>query len=199
MVFTIEELKQKYKNFSDEKGKISRLVQKGELIPIIKGIYEDNPNINPVYIAPWLYGPSYLSFDYALYTYGLIPEAVYVYTSATYNKRKRKTYNTTFGVYTYQDVPKTAYPYGIVIKVDGAYSFQIATREKALCDKLYTIKPVRNLKEFQYLVFEDLRIDEQDFWNLDLKDLLFLAPFYHSTNLNFLYQFIQKEKKWRTL
>ncbi len=189
MVFSTGELVQKYKNYVDAKGKIRRLVEKGELIPIVRGLYEDDPNAEPSYLAQWIYSPSYLSFDYALYVYDLIPEASYAYTSATFGKRKKKTYNTAFGLYTYQDIPRNVYPYGILGKTDLNYSYQIAACEKALCDKLYTIKPVKNMKEFRYLLFEDLRIDEEDFWSLKMEDILFLAPLYNSTNLDFLFRF----------
>lgn len=192
MIFSTSELMQIYKDYSDAKGKIRRLVRDGDLIPIIKGLYEDNPKVDPSYLAPWIYSPSYLSFDYALYIYNIIPEAVYSYTSATFNKGKRKTYKNKFGTYVYQDVPKAAYPYGVMAKIDGNYSYHIATCEKAICDKLYTIAPVRNMKEFRYLLFEDLRIDEDNFRALNLNDILFLAPLYHSTNLKFLMQFIKR-------
>ena len=51
------------------------------------------------------------------------------------------------------------------------------------------------MKEFRYLLFEDLRIDEDNFWTLNLNDMLFLAPLYHSTNLDFLIKLIQKKRK----
>ena len=43
-----------------------------------------------------------------------------------------------FGVFTYRDVPIEAYSEEILLKEENVYSFQIATPEKALCDKLYT-------------------------------------------------------------
>ena len=171
-------------------------VKNGELIPIVRGLYEDNPNVEPSYLAPWIYSPSYLSFDYALYIYDLIPETAYVYTSATFRKRKKKTYNTAFGLYTYQDIPKNVYPYGVLGKTaDSTYSYQIAVCEKALCDKLYTINPVKNMKEFKYLLIEDLRIDEENFWSLNMEDILFLAPLYNSTHLNYLSWFVRGGRK----
>ena len=113
----------------------------GDLIPIIKGLYEDNPKVEPSYLAPWIYGPSYLSFDYALYFYDIIPETVYTYTSATFNKRKRKEYRNYFGVYTYRDVPKAVYHHGVTAKTDGNYSYHIATARKQ-----YVISSIRLLQ-----------------------------------------------------
>ena len=54
MIFSTSELMQIYKDYSDAKGKIRRLVRKGDLIAIIKGLYEDNPKVDPSYLAPLL-------------------------------------------------------------------------------------------------------------------------------------------------
>ena len=194
MVFSYAELLQNYNNYVDAKGKIRRLIRDETLIPIGKGLYENNADVNPSYLAPWIYSPSYLSFDYVLSLYGMIPEKVCLYTSATFGKRKKKLYTNAFGSYSYQDIPHKAYPYGVKVETDGSYSYQIATCEKALCDKLYTLHPVRNIKELNYLLFEDLRIDEDVFLSLNMKDILFLCPLYHSTNLNYLSKLVQRRK-----
>lgn len=192
MIFSSKELQEKYQDYSDPKGKIRRLVEDNKLFPIVRGLYEDDRTIAPSYLAPWICSPSYLSFDYALYLYDLIPEKVFAYTSATFGKRRRKEFRNMFGVYTYQDVPKDAYPYGIASKIDGDYSYQIATKEKALCDKLYSISPVRNIKELRYLIFDDLRIDEDDFNELDKESIICIAPLYHARNLDLLSRLVQR-------
>ena len=92
----------------------------------------------------------------------------------------------------YHDIPKLAFPHCVSAEIKGNYSYQIATCEKALCDKLYTLHPVRNIKELNYLLFEDLRIDEDIFLSLNMKDILFLGPLYHSTNLNYLSKLVQR-------
>ena len=192
MIFSTSELMQKYSNYADAKGKIRRLVSEGKLIPITRGLYEDDAGTDPAYLAPWIYGPSYLSFDYVLYIHDLIPEAVHALTSATFSKRKTKIFRNRFGTYIYHDIPALAYPHCVTAEIKGNYSYQIATCEKALCDKLYAIAPVRNMNEFRNLLFDDLRIDESDFWSLKLEDIEFLAPLYHSTNLNFLNRLIKR-------
>ena len=75
---------------------------------------------------------------------------------------------------------------------ENGYSYQIATPEKALCDKLYTIPPVKNLAEFSALLFEDLRIDENEFKKLDMDAIEKLAPLYRTNNLKFLVKFIRR-------
>ena len=88
MIITAQQLKEQYSKYVDINGKIARDVKKEKLFPLVKGIYETNPNTNGSRLAQFIYGPSYLSFDYALAEYGLIPEAVYVFTCATFNKKK---------------------------------------------------------------------------------------------------------------
>lgn len=48
----------------------------GEYTKVVKGIYETNSDTAGYLLAGSIYGPSYLSFDFALSYYGMIPEAV---------------------------------------------------------------------------------------------------------------------------
>ncbi len=195
MIITTQQLKEEYSDFVDINGKILRDIKNGKLFPLVKGIYETNPNTHGSRIAQFIYGPSYLSFDYVLHYQGLIPEAVYnTFTCATYNKKKIKTYTNSFGTFIYRDVPKAVFSLGVFAFQDGEYSYQVATPEKALCDKLYTISPVKTIKDLERLLFEDLRIDEDRFNELNKRDILELAPLYRSTNLNLLEKLIKGEK-----
>ncbi|MGM9858480.1 MAG: hypothetical protein ACI311_04430 [Bacilli bacterium] len=195
MIVYSQQLKEKYINFSDIKGKIAREIKKNRLFPLVKGIYETNGNVDGYKLAQVIYGPSYLSFDYALYYYGIIPEAVYnTFTCATINKRKIKIYNNKFGTYTYRDVPANVYHFGISLYSDGQYTYHLAEPEKALCDKLYIMPPVRSIKELKRMLFEDLRIDEELFYNLNKEDICLIAPLYHSNNLNMLLKLIKEGK-----
>lgn len=77
-----------YKNYKFPANKVARIVNDGSYIKLTKGLYESNPNIPGYLLANAIYGPSYLSFEFALSYHGLIPEAVYTYTSATFKKKK---------------------------------------------------------------------------------------------------------------
>jgi hypothetical protein len=193
MIKTTDELVLLYKNYSDPIGKIHREIKKRRLIPIIKGVYETDEKVPGHYLAGTIYGPSYLSFEYALSYYGLIPERVYTYTNATYNKNKTKKYKNLFGLYTYRDIPKTAYPYGVSSHVENGYSYTIAIPEKALCDRLYIAPPLKSMKMLKTLIFDDLRIEEEDFNSLDFDILLILCDLYKSTNIKLLKKIITKE------
>lgn len=193
MIYSFDDLVLKFRDYTDIKGKIRRELQSGKLIQVIRGLYETDADVSGKYLAGRIFGPSYLSFDYALALYSLIPEAVYrTYTSATFQKRKSKQYQNHFGVFTYRDIPSEVYPLGILLHEENGYSYQIATPEKALCDKLYTLQPAKNLGELRALLFDDLRIDEQEFGKLNMNNLNELAPLYHASNLNLLSKLIRR-------
>lgn len=195
MILTTQQLKEKYAYLSDPVGKISRDIKNKKIFPLVKGVYETDANVHGSKLAQFIYGPSYLSFDYVLHIQGLIPEMVYnTFTCATYNKRKIKTYTNYFGTFIYRDVPKEVFNLGINVLIDGQYSYQVATPEKAICDKLYILNPVKDVSDLKKMLFDDLRIDEEVFYNLNKEDILKIAPLYYSKNLNLLVKFIKGEK-----
>ena len=71
----------------------------------------------------------------------------------------------------------------------------IATPEKAVCDKLYTVSPCANRKELSELLFANLRIDESDFRNLDLKEMAELAGLYQTANHRLLVSLIKEMER----
>ena len=162
------------------------MVKNGDLISLKRGIYVFSEKyrtspLNYISIANILHQPSYVSFEYALSYYGLIPERVYTITSASCKKSVE--YSTPLGNFSYQKIPAKAYSLGIEWKyseLDGGYF--IATREKALCDKIYADKRVKNLKENEVLEYleEDLRIDYEELLKLDTKLLWHIAMGYGS-------------------
>lgn len=192
MIKTTAMLLEEYKNYRSPANKVSRLASKGEIIPIVKGLYETDKTVSGYLLAGSIYGPSYLSFEFALSQYGLIPEAVYTFTSATFEKKKKKIYNTPFGTFLYRDVPPNAFPKDIKIYKENEYSFLMASKEKALCDLLYTKSPVGSQKELISMLFEDMRIEEQEFDRLDKEKLCRLSTFYHCRNLQLLTKVIRR-------
>ncbi len=197
MILTFDSLAQKFGNYTDVRGKIRREVQSGRLTQVARGLYETDAHADGTYLAGAIYGPSYLSFDSVLSMYSLIPEAVIgTYTSATFRKGKTKQYENAFGVFTYRDIPSAAYPFGVQLRQEGGYSYQVATPEKALCDKLYAVSPVGSVKALRALLFDDLRIDEGEFGRLNFDDVRELAPLYRSTNHNYLIKLLGG-REWR--
>ncbi len=192
MVKTHNMIMHELNEYRNPKTKLGRLVKEGVYTPVIRGLYETNPSTAGYLLAGSIYGPSYLSFDFALSYYGMIPEIVHTVTCATYNKKKKRIYETEFGNFIYRDVPVKAYPIGIIIKNEGDYSFQIATKEKALSDKLYSMKPISNQKELETVLVDDLRIDMDEVLKLDENDLREISEAYHSTNVSLLYRLVRR-------
>lgn len=192
MIKTTAMLHDDLKDYVNPTAKIRRLVANGDLVPIIRGLYETDRDIPGHFLAPIIYGPSYLSFEFALAFYSLIPEAVYNFTSATFEKRKTKQYTTPFGTYSYQDVPSDIYPFGLNLHSEHGYGFMMASPEKAICDELYKIAPVKNVRELEELLFENLRVDQEEFFNLNLTDLQNLSVRYHTQNHKLLHSYLRR-------
>lgn len=148
-------------------NKIGRMVEKGLLVPIKKGFYAVSPEITgtPIslpLVANLLYGPSYVSMDYALSYYGIIPERVVEITSMTTSRGKM--FDLPIGRFSYIHAPVALYTVGIV-RVENAdrTGFLMACHEKALCDKLLFSRNlnIRSIRALRELLFDDLRVDDE--------------------------------------
>ena len=144
--------------------KIVQMKNKGMLTALKSGLYLYNPVydealVSKEIIANLLLGPSYISFDYALWYYGLIPESVHEVQSAT--TKRSKSYSTPLGVFSYKQVKKELYNIALEIHDSKGGNFIIASKEKALCDKVYYTKdiPIRSKSAMFAFLEDDLRID----------------------------------------
>lgn len=183
------------KNYASPAKKIERMVKNGELTRVVRGLYETDPHTPGYLLAAAIYGPSYLSFEYALAHHGLIPEAVHQITSASFDKKRAKQFETPFGIFIYRDVPEEAFSYGVQPLIENGYSYRLATPEKALCDELYKLSPCANRAELEQLLFEYFRIDRQAFLRLDLAEMEQLAELYQTKNHKLLQSWIRKENR----
>lgn len=195
MIKTTNMILAELSTYANPKAKLSRLVKEGEYLPITRGLYETDRSVPMHLLAGAIYGPSYISFAYALAFYGMIPEAVYAVTSATFEKRRNKKYQTPFGTFLYRDVPSAAFPWGIRVMREGDYFYRIAAPEKALCDQLYTMPPAANVRELAVLLFDDLRVEERALKNLNTEKVSFLAPLYRSTNIRKLAALLKRRQR----
>ncbi len=194
MLFTtdvlIEQLSEEYSN---PRCRLGRLVSKGQYIPIIRGLYEDDPDTPGQYLAGEIYGPSYLSFEYAMAFQGLSePSGERIYTSATCGKHKLKQHVTPFGVYTYRDVPAAVFGQEVDFYEVGTYRYSIARPEKALCDKLYSLPPISYQRDLDEILLKDLRIDRYRLMDLNVKVIERLSEGYHSNNVRLLLKYLSK-------
>lgn len=193
MIYDVQNLMVKYKSYSNINQKVSLECKKGNLIRIKRGLYTDDLSHDLEAIANICYGPSYISFEYALSYYGIIPEHVSTITSATYDKKNNKSYLLKDAAFEYRCIPKSAFPIGIkLMKTQNGCTYKIASKEKALCDMLYSQYPVRSISDLKVLLFDDLRIDENELMSLDKETIKEIAPLYHSNTLNVFSKYVVK-------
>lgn len=196
MIYTTISLKNKYLNISNINQKISLEIKKSNYTRIKKGLYTDSLTTYAPIIANICYEPSYISFKYALYYYGLIPKYVSIFTSACFNKKNNKTYILLNAIFEYRSIPNEVFNYGIIYKEnENGIKYKLAKKEKSLCDILYSSYPVRSIKNLKILLFENLRINEIEFYNLDFDFINEITPLYHLNTLNTLIKYIKGEMK----
>lgn len=116
---------------------VHRYAKRGIFVKLRKGLYclADQPP-SEMAIANRLYEPSYLSFEFALSYYHLIPEAAYTITSAT--SRPTRTLTALGKTFEYHRLKKSVFTGYEPVKV-GTETIFMATPEKALVDTLYFV------------------------------------------------------------
>ena len=153
--------------------KISELIKGGELVSVRRGLYVPGPETDlPIpdlfVIANNLRGPSYISLESALSHWGLIPERVHEVSSITLKASKK--YVNDLGRFTFQYLASPYYSFGIEsIRLTDQQTALIASKEKALCDKIITTSGVflRSRQQTLDFLIEDLRVDEESLVHLD--------------------------------
>lgn len=132
----------------------------GEILALKKGLYVTKLYLLTSmekekygqYIANILRYPSYISLEYALNVYGVIPEGIFSITSIT--TKTPRDFDNSLGSFTYRNIKANLFS-GFKNLMFGNNRIKFATKAKALFDFLY-LKKVNNI--------EDLRL------NLDVFD-----------------------------
>lgn len=176
--------------FSEQKyprDKIKNLLAKGDLIHLKQGLYllgdEYRRDYSKEVIAGMLYGPSAISFEYALSYHGIIPERVEVLTSVCF--KRNKTFSTPIGEFSYRYQAPELYPLGINLIQTDLGNFFLATPEKALCDLAYDSKIMGPEEAVDYLL-GSLRADENELLKLDASLLMRLGKIYRRQSVQYL-------------
>ncbi len=102
--------------YAKPRDKTRAMLKAGEIVRVKKGIYVFGERYRR---GPWsreilanlIYGPSYISLDYALSYYGVIPERVVVVTSVTLSRSRQ--FETPVGLFTYRSLSRRKYSIGI--------------------------------------------------------------------------------------
>jgi len=129
------------------RNQLERWRKSGRIIRLKRGVFilaadDRRVELSRPYLANQLYGPSYVSLEYALSYYGLIPERVNDITSVTSRKTIRVTNEA--GTFIYQHVKSKAYRGFQMMKDENGLVFFMAEPEKAVIDFLYL-----NLNKFR--------------------------------------------------
>ncbi len=178
-IFTALELHSLLGGYRNKAAKVSSLLHRGEIVQIRRGLYTFaaplcRETLACGVLANRIYGPSYVSEDFALSFHGLIPEMPAVVTSIAMG-RSRKFIND-FGIFSYRYCRSQAYPIGVIAVGEGQNRFLIATPEKALFDKVFFDRRFDGGDPEAYL-FQDLRLDTDKSKQFDKQLLALLAPF----------------------
>ncbi|HOE14701.1 MAG TPA: hypothetical protein PLL62_01925 [Candidatus Saccharicenans sp.] len=200
-IFDYQTLIDILKDLSSPRDKITDLLRQEIIIRVKKGLYVFAPKYrthpySKELLANLIHGPSYLSLDYALAYYGVIPERVEAVTSVTPNRSRR--FNTPVGLFIYRQIPAAAYETGQVrTETDHEQAFLIATPEKALADKIVSLRglAITSAAEMQRFLEEDLRIELDFLKTLPAARIDDFARRYHSRKLRYLSQLVRQLQK----
>lgn len=152
--------------------KVQSLEKAGEIIRLKRGLYVVSHEVSGKEIdarlcANHIYGPSYVSLQWALRWYGLIPEQVHAMTSVT-TKRSRS-FENQLGTFVYYQVSPKYFPIGVTSVCDNAACCLMATPEKALCDVILrdSFLPPQSVSGLVQYLEEDIRFDMDAFRQFD--------------------------------
>ena len=157
--------------YANPRDRVTAMLRRGDVIRVKKGLYVFGPDLrrrpySRELLANLIYGPSFVSLDTALSFHGLIPERVEAVTSVTSKRPKR--FETPVGTFIYRGSPRRSFHLGMDRVEEGDVAFLIATRERALADKVRDQRgnPIRTKGDAARYLFDDLRIDEEEFESL---------------------------------
>jgi predicted transcriptional regulator of viral defense system len=190
--FDYQTLMDTVREYARPRMKISAMLAKGDIVRIKKGLYilGDSLRRRPYckeLLANLIYGPSYLSLEYALHYHGLTPERVETLTSVTCGRSR--SFDTPAGFFSYRMISLEAFSIGMdrVELADGR-SFLIAIPEKALADRIVAERGggISTQKDLHDYLLSSLRIDPSALCKLDPGRLAEIARCYRSRRIKLL-------------
>jgi len=200
-IFDYQTLTDALGELSFPRDKITDLIRKRIIIRIKKGLYifGDRYRRHPYskeLLANLIYGPSYVSLDYALDFYGFIPERSEALTSVTLGRSRK--FHTPVGLFIYRQTPIHAYQAGMVrVEGDHGQAFLIASPEKALADKIISERgvPIASPTGMRQFLVESLRIDISTIQSLSIEKIEEYSGLYHSRKLRQLSKLVERVRK----
>ena len=155
-----------YDNPEHLRRQVRDWTKKGYLLPLKKGLYifsQDYRKLQPsvLFVANFLVVPSYVSLEYVLREYNIIPEKVTVFTSIT--TKKTNVFENCLGRFEYRSVKENLF-FGFKKQTYQNQKIFIASPEKALLDYFYLNPNCGG--EFSY--FESMRLQNLEILDVDL-------------------------------
>jgi hypothetical protein len=178
---------------ADWKGKIARMLSKGELVSLRRGLYASRRDLDPNCLAGPIYGPSYVSFETALAWHGMIPEGVAEILSAT--TKRPAGFENDFGRFRYLTIPKAVYPVGIQRVTESDLPFLIASPTKALVDRIAREPGFRSMADVARWM-EGMRIETG--CGLHEGELMECAEHYGRPSVRWLLRYARKNQLIRS-
>jgi len=141
---------------------LNRWSQAGKVIRLKRGLYSlpEDRRKSPLsvrWLANALYSPSYVSLEYMLSWYDMIPERVGMVTSIT--TLKTATFKNTLGQFVYRNIKKDLFFGFEEVHDEFGSSVLVATPEKAILDTIYLYSGWKSSREF---LEKNLRLQQLD-------------------------------------
>ncbi len=125
--------------------------QKGYIHRVVNRWYVFSKTLRPeelLIVSNRIYSPSYISLQWAMSNYRLIPEGVYTVTAIT--SLKTQDFNTSIGTFSYKHVkPSLMFGYRLVSFENTMY--KLAEPEKLMLDYLYLNPSINSLEDLESL------------------------------------------------
>lgn len=174
---------------ADQRGKIARMLHRGELFSLRRGLYASRRDLDPLCLANAIYGPSCISFETALAWHGMIPERVEEILSAS--PRRPKQFDNDFGRFRYLAVPRTVFPIGLCRVTDSDLPFLIASPARALADRIAREPGFRSMLDVARWL-DGMRIEFST--PLSLEELTECAAHYSRPSVRWLLRYVEKRQ-----
>lgn len=200
-IFDYQTLMVVLQGYAHPRDKISDLIREKVITRIKKGLYifGDDYRRHPFsreLLANLIYGPSYISMEFALYYHGLIPERVEALTSVTTGRSR--SFFTPVGLFKYRKITLKAFQTGMKrIEQENKQSFLIADPEKALADKIISDRgiEIRTQKAIYMYLVDNLRIDPEALIEMNPDRLDEFSVRYRSQKLDRLSHLVRRLRR----
>jgi len=141
------------------RNQLTKWQNRGLVVKLRRGLYvlgASERRIQPsrFFLANQLHQPSYVSTEYAMAFYDLIPERVTDVTSVS--SKKTATFKNEFGQFIYQHIKADCFTGYEIMADENGFDYFIAEPEKALIDFIYLNSSLFDMAPME--IFESLRL-----------------------------------------